>query len=223
MGDVNQWHFIRQRAARLRGPYLEVGARDYGTTQDLRSLFAGSGDYLGVDLSAGPGVDQVLDLAGPLETVEAALGGRRFGTIFCLSVLEHVEQPFRMAENLTHLLAPGGHLCVGVPFAFKIHGYPSDYWRFTPDGVRRLFAEIDFPPEDSVASTLPGEFQPLDDQLGRLDLASKVHRRQGHILRGLSAGTLRLLGRVGLLRWLTGHRYVLAPTMILMLGVRRRV
>lgn len=222
MGDINQEHFVRQRAAHLSGPYLEVGSKDYGTTQDLRALVGRGEDYLGVDLETGPGVDRVLDLSGPWATVDAALEGRRFGTIFCLSVLEHVRQPFRMAENLTQLLRPGGHLCVGVPFAFKYHGYPSDYWRFTAEGVRQLFPDVEFPPEDTLASTsLPGDFQPVDEQLGRLDLTTKSHWRQGHRLRGLSAGLLRLAGRLGLGRWLLGHRYVLAPTMILMLGVRR--
>jgi hypothetical protein len=220
MGDVNQLLFIRRHADRFAGPYLEVGSKDYGTTQDLRSLFQGRGPYVGVDREAGPGVDRVLDLAGPWEAIDAALEGQRFGTIFCLSVLEHCEQPFRMADSLTQLLAPGGHLCVGVPFAYKFHSYPSDYWRFTQEGVKRLFPNLEFR-DDGVASTSrPGDFQPLDEHIGRIDFATKSYWRRSRYLRGLSAGMLRLGAKLGPLRWLAGHRYVLAPTMILMIGRR---
>lgn len=219
MGDLNQLLFIRRHAERFSGPYLEVGSKDYGTTQDLRSLFRGRGTYLGADREEGPGVDRVLDLAGSWETVEAALSGMRFGTIFCLSVLEHCQQPFRMAENLTQLLLPGGQICVGVPFAFKFHGYPSDYWRFTHEGVKRLFPALLFREEDATASLArPGEFQPLGEDLGRIDFGTRAQWRRGHWLRGLSAGMLRLAAQAGLLRWLAGYRYVLAPTMILMIG-----
>ena len=42
------------------------------------------------------------------------------------------------AANLTRLLRPDGQLCISVPFSWKFHGYPSDYWRFTPDAFRSL-------------------------------------------------------------------------------------
>ena len=221
MGDVNQLLFIRRHAHRFTGPYLEVGSKDYGSTQDLRALFADKGDYVGVDLETGPGVDLVLDLAGDLAPIEAALGGERVGTVFCLSVLEHCERPFCMAENLTRLLSPGGHLCVAVPFAFKFHAYPSDYWRFTHEGVKRLFPELVFRPDDGLAATSRnGDFHPLDARLGRIDFSTKAHWRRGKFCRGISAAVLRWLARAGPLAWLAGHRYLLAPTMILMIGRR---
>ena len=96
-------------------------------------MFQGE-DYLGVDMLEGRRVDKVVDFTHPFEEVDAAVEGRRFGTIICMSVLEHCDQPFLMAENITRLLVPGGSLVVSVPFVFKFHGFPSDYWRFTPEG-----------------------------------------------------------------------------------------
>jgi len=37
-----------------------------------------------------------------------------------------------MGESITALLEEAGTLFVSVPFAWHIHAYPSDYWRFTP-------------------------------------------------------------------------------------------
>jgi hypothetical protein len=219
MGDINQLRFIQRHAARFFGPYLEVGSLDYGSTQDLRSIFDKRDVYLGIDLREGAGVDLVLDLTGELRDIHEKLGGLLFGTIFCLSVLEHCEQPFRMADNLTQLLEPGGALCVSVPFAWKFHGYPNDYWRFTQEGVKRLFPALRFDLQEGVAATSrEDDFRPLDEEVGKIPLSSTFHRQDGHPVRGVSAGILKAFSRVGVLRWLCGYRYVLAPTNIFMVG-----
>jgi SAM-dependent methyltransferase len=219
MGDVNQVLFIERRAGDLYGPYLEVGAKDYGSTADLRRVLKHDGAYTRVDMQSGPGVDLVLDLTGPFEQIDARLCGARFGTVFCLSVLEHCRQPFAMAENLTRLLAPGGKICLGVPFAWKFHGYPSDYWRFTQEGVKLLFPRLRFDPAQCAAATSkPGDFRPIDRQLGRIPFGAKRHWREGRILRGLHAEILKLLPKVGILGWLSGYPYVLAPTNLMMIG-----
>ncbi len=220
MGDANQLQYFSRYFDRFEPPFLEVGARDYGSTQDLRSRLSARGSYLGVDLQPGPGVDLALDMAAPFDEIEHRLAGTRFGTIFCLSVLEHCEQPFRMAENLSRLLRPGGHVCISVPFAWKYHGYPADYWRFTHHGVKRLFSSLEF--NDGVAATSrPGEFLPLDDEIGKIPFTFGGHRQQNKPLRGAVAKTLAAMARLGPLRWLAGYRYVLAPTNILMIGVSK--
>jgi SAM-dependent methyltransferase len=221
MGDISQLSFVEVHRSELRGPFLEVGSRDYGSTQNLRALFPGE-MYVRADMSEGKSVDRVVDLTFPFDQIDASLDGLRFGTIFCLSVMEHCDQPFRMAENLTRLLAPGGRLVISVPFAWKFHGYPSDYWRFTHEGVRKLFPELDFPIHLGNAMTSqPGECLPLNASTGLIYLSGGHQRHAGHYLRGLAADFLKLVGRLGILKWLVGYRYVLAPTMINMIGVRR--
>jgi SAM-dependent methyltransferase len=219
MGSINQLLFIQRHVAELAGPFLEAGAKDYGDTQDLRTVFRGRGEYLGADIESGPGVDVVLDFTRPFAEVDGLLGGRRFGTIFCLSVMEHCVQPFVMAENLTRLLLPGGKLCIAVPFAYRFHSYPSDYWRFTYEGVKILFPRLHFDPRAGTAATSrTGEFKPLDEELGLISFGAKWHRRKGHFLRGVAAKTLSWLGRIGILRWLAGYDYVLSPTEVMMIG-----
>lgn len=62
MGDTNQLLFAKSFENIVEGPILEVGSRDYGNTQNFRGLFAKE-HYIGIDMQAGKGVDQVLDLA----------------------------------------------------------------------------------------------------------------------------------------------------------------
>lgn len=218
MGFRNHELFIERNRSRFQGPYLEIGAKDYGSTVNLRALFPGE-TYVGVDMQPGQGVDCVLDLTRPFEEIDAALDGRRFGSIFCLSVLEHCAQPFLMADNITSLLRPGGCLYVSVPFSWKFHGYPSDYWRFTHEGVRKLFPRLIFDMAVTRTSTdVVGDFRPVDESLCRFKLRGTWHRRRGKVLRGFGADLLALLGVLGPLRWLTQHRYLMPPTCIEMVG-----
>ncbi|MCK5100806.1 MAG: hypothetical protein KAR45_22040, partial [Desulfobacteraceae bacterium] len=143
-----------------------------------------------------------------------------FGTIFCMSVMEHCDQPFKMAENLTGLLKPGGKICLSVPFAWKFHGFPSDYWRFTPQGIEKLFPELEFNHSDCLASTSKKlELYKPDTEVGKINFSFKKQIKKGRFFRAISVKVLKTLSKVGFLRWLVGYRYLLTPTMINMIGI----
>ncbi|MEE9212986.1 MAG: hypothetical protein V3U29_10060 [Phycisphaeraceae bacterium] len=74
----------------FEGPFLEIGSRKYNDACSLRSLFPHQ-HYVGINMPAGDDVDLVIDLTRPFDEIDAAFGGRRFGTICCLSVLEHCD------------------------------------------------------------------------------------------------------------------------------------
>lgn len=117
------------------GCTLIVGSRIYPTREDRRKVYA---DAVGVDMQDGPGVDIVANL----EDLEDAAGLGTFDHIECRSVLEHARRPWRVAENLEFIMRPGSTLDLSVPFVWRVHGYPSDYWRFTVEAVRELFPGI---------------------------------------------------------------------------------
>lgn len=219
MGDKNQLSFVKQHINKLKGPYLEIGSKDYGSTQDLRSLFASDNKYIGIDIEQGKGVDLTVDLTQEFNKIDEVLSRGRFGTIICLSVLEHCEQPFVMADNITRLLRDGGHLVISVPFAWQFHGYPSDYWRFTHEGIKKLFPQIRFYDISARATTTKiGECYSISKKIGQIEFGSKAHWSEGKYLRGISAKLFLILGKAGIFSWFAGYRYVLAPTMINMIG-----
>jgi SAM-dependent methyltransferase len=123
----------------LPKPVVEIGAYQVAgqeTVADLRQLFHG-GDYLGVDVRDGPGVDLVADVeALPLETASV-------GTVIALSTFEHVPRFWNGFAEMQRVLRPDGVLFVSCPFYFHIHNYPGDYWRFTPQALQLLLQ--DFP------------------------------------------------------------------------------
>ena len=117
-----------------KGRTLVVGSRVYSGKEDRRKRYP---DAVGVDMTAGPGVDVVADLE--LEGVPG-----QFAHIECMSVMEHCRRPWLMAQTLEWMLEPGGTLFITVPFVWRVHNYPDDYWRFTVSGVKSLFSHIEW-------------------------------------------------------------------------------
>lgn len=63
-------------------------------------------------------------------------------TVLCLDTLEHVFEARRAVQELMRVLAPGGVLVISVPFAFRVHNFPDDYWRMTPACLERLLSPL---------------------------------------------------------------------------------
>lgn len=123
----------------LRGPVYEFGSYQVPGQEeiaDLRPLFAGRA-YVGCDVRAGPGVDRIEDLA------DLSLPSDSVPTILCVDTLEHVFEVEQAVRELRRVLAPGGVLLVAVPFDFRVHHYPDDYWRLTPSCLARLLEPLE--------------------------------------------------------------------------------
>jgi SAM-dependent methyltransferase len=163
-------------------------------------------------------VDVVLDLTDDFSLVSPRLPGP-FATVFCLSVLEHCRQPFLMSANIQRLLAPGGVLYVSVPFAWEIHRFPADYWRFTPEAVRLLFPDVEFPPGCCAYHSQDDDvFYSLENGPPRLGRAiDRADRPRRGFYRTLSS----LLGRSGWIRRLLPYDYLFPPVQLDMIGRKK--
>lgn len=109
----------------------------YDVNGSYRSLFAaGNWRYLGLDVSAGPNVDQILrnpyrwrEVAS--NSVDVMISGQAF---------EHIEFFWLTCLELSRVLKPGGLCCLIAPSAGPEHRYPLDCWRFYSDGMRAMLA-----------------------------------------------------------------------------------
>ena len=164
MGDIYQKNWLSGLSRNMKGPVIEIGSKRYDDSDDFhdyREIFPAGVRYVGVDMEEGAGVDVILDMTRDLAFLEKALAGERFNTCISMSTMEHVGDIFAFAKNVDHFLNPGATLAISVPFAWKIHAYPSDYWRFTPAAIRYLFPRFDFDPELSIYHSTSGDMLPL--------------------------------------------------------------
>jgi hypothetical protein len=123
----------------LPEPIVEFGSMQVedGQPNDLRPLFAGR-DFTGTDLHEGPGVDRLEDLRS------LTYADNEIGTALCLDTLEHCTDPIAAARELQRVVRNDGGIClISSVMLIGIHAYPSDYWRFTPDGLRLLLSGYD--------------------------------------------------------------------------------
>lgn len=55
------------------------------------------------------------------------------------SMLEHVRRPEKAIAEMRRVIKPGGYVYLEMPFMFPFHASPSDYTRFTIEGLRDRF------------------------------------------------------------------------------------
>jgi SAM-dependent methyltransferase len=133
---------------------IEVGSGNVNGS--LRPLLESwePGEYVGVDVVPGPGVDQVCSA----EELVERFGRDRFDLVVSTEMLEHVRDWRRVVSGMKGVLSAGGTLLLTTrSIGFPYHGYPHDFWRYQPEDLRAMFADMEIVviEEDSVA---PGVF-----------------------------------------------------------------
>lgn len=149
--------FVRTqlRAEDVRGrSVLEVGALDVNGT--VRPIVSGLGPahYLGVDMAAGPGVDEICDATQLIER----FGRDEFDLLISTELLEHVRDWRRVISQFKQVLKPGGiALLTTRSPGFPYHAFPFDFWRFEPADLREIFSDFEIDVIESDAGS-PGVF-----------------------------------------------------------------
>ncbi len=170
-------------AARGRLRVLDVGCG----AKPYYPYFAGYAEtYVGVDVVENPAAE----LLGGVEDLPVEDGS--FDVVLCTQVLEHCDDPARAVAELRRVTAPGGRVLASTHGVQVYHPSPHDYWRWTHEGLRRLFAEN-------------GDWQALDVRpaggtaacLGMLlGTFVEIGCRRAHVAR-LARGPVWMLNRAG--------------------------
>lgn len=151
--------FEREFVRPLRGRTLIIGSKVYADKEDRRKRYS---DCVGIDMLPGDGVDIVMDLEK--ESMFEVFKDR-FAHVECLSVLEHMRKPWIAAREIEASMEPGSTIFLSVPFVYRVHGYPSDYFRMTTDGVRALFPNISWKHLMFAGHTLIPEGSKLEKEM----------------------------------------------------------
>lgn len=104
----------------------------------ILNLGSGTSDFgeniINVDIAPFSGVRVVAD------TRELPFREETADMIISESMLEHVPFPERAIAEMRRVLKPGGFVYIEMPFLHPFHGSPSDYTRFTLEGLRERFS-----------------------------------------------------------------------------------
>jgi SAM-dependent methyltransferase len=116
------WLRSEQTDARV----LDVGCGD----RPYRELFPNT---IGFDVPGNPHAD----LHGSLESIP--VDDASFDVVLCLQVLEHVPDPGAAVRELRRVVRPGGRVLASTHGVYPFHPNPDDLWRWTQQGLERLF------------------------------------------------------------------------------------
>lgn len=95
--------------------------------------------YVGVDIEPGINVDVVMKrpyrIPLPANSADIVISGQ---------VFEHVPYVWVTMLEMARIVRPGGYLFITAPSSGHLHAYPTDCWRFYPDGMTALgsFAQL---------------------------------------------------------------------------------
>ena len=120
---------LGEYAARLDGEVLNAGAGD----RDLRSLVPGR--VHNQDIAEGLHSADI-DIVSPLHEIPKDDGF--FDAIICNAVLEHVANPEEVMAEFARVAKRGAVLYLCVPFMQPEHRDPTDFQRYTLDGLKLL-------------------------------------------------------------------------------------
>jgi SAM-dependent methyltransferase len=74
-----------------------------------------------------------IDFVSPLHEIPVV--DSFFDTVICNAVLEHVANPDEIMDEFARVLVGGGTLYLTIPFMQPEHRDPTDYQRYTLDGI----------------------------------------------------------------------------------------
>src|SRR5262245_1292387 len=121
---------LKQRGY-LRGHVLNAGAG----WRDISHLVEGT--LLNQDLSWPNDNRTNIDIFSPIDDIPKP--DNTFDAIICIAVLEHVENPELCVREFFRVVKPGGVVIASVPFLQPEHKIPTDFQRYTKDGLTSLF------------------------------------------------------------------------------------
>src|SRR5262249_12539541 len=98
-------------------------------------FFAPDAEHVGVDVVDNPAAE----LRGPVE--QLPVPDASFDLVLCTPVLEHCDDPAQAVRELRRVVRPGGRVLASTHGVMVYHPSPSDHWRWTHTGLRKLFGE----------------------------------------------------------------------------------
>jgi len=161
---------------------LDVGCGE----KPYRMYFPNADYYIGIDQKSASadvrGVGEYLPLKSNI-----------FDTATCTQVLEHVEQPEKILEEMNRVLTDNGVLILST-HGFWIEGHErTDYWRWTFQGLDKMFKASGF----NVIESYSMEPYPSFFQFVSLFIPANLIGKLFQVLINLSGLVMKALGNKG--------------------------
>jgi len=139
LGGLNSPEFIKKYA--ISGKKINVGSGPRRIAKDV----------INIDFQSFEGVDIVADITKlPFEDSSIAM-------IIADNVFEHIPNITPVIAEMHRTLQPGGYAYISTPFLYPFHGSPSDFNRWTTEGLKHItekFETVEIGTRSGIFSTI---------------------------------------------------------------------
>ena len=178
---------LKSVAPRTHGRLLDVGCGEKPFEHIFRPYVS---EYIGIEYTptfagtrtAGRSTKPDVFYDGKVLPFES----RSFDTVLSLQVFEHVPEPQLLLNEMARVVKKDGIVLVCVPFSFRLHEEPNDYFRYTPHGLRSMFEAAGLEVEEirsqgDLWSVLGHKLNSyLAFRVARLDSVAQMMGKLGH-------------------------------------------
>lgn len=103
-----------------------------------------------------------------------------YDTCLCMNTLEHVYDARFLVREMLRVLKPGGVVYITVPFIFRVHGHPDDFFRGTASWWRETLSQEGYA-SAAVEPLVWGRLTTADSIRGSTGLLPGVRRTMAHV------------------------------------------
>jgi len=114
---------------------LDAGSGNLREQRIRPELLATGAKLQTLDFMAGEGIDIVADITS------TGLPTESYDVVVCLQVLEHVQNPSAVCQEIARLVKPGGWVAISAPQSYWLHNLPYHYFHHTREGLALLCRE----------------------------------------------------------------------------------
>lgn len=115
-----------------KGNCIEVGAgqRNYSILCDDQKIES----YISTDKAGHQSID----------ACDLPFQGQSVDSILCFSALEHVKNTREALNEFNRVLKPNGRIIITTPWFFPYHPAPNDFYRWSHEGITKVFEDSGF-------------------------------------------------------------------------------
>jgi SAM-dependent methyltransferase len=133
------YRHIKKELPKFKGKILDVGC---GNSPFRFLVDSYKAQYVGIDISDADYFDYNNVNKIIFDGEHIPFENESFDNIISTEVLEHVENPEMIIDEMYRVLKPSGNAFVTVPWSARVHYAPYDFCRYTPFKLEKLFSKF---------------------------------------------------------------------------------
>jgi len=130
---------IKRVVPNYEGKVLDVGC---GNSPFKFLINTANASYIGIDIDSADNFDYNNSEKINFNGENIPFENESFENVISTEVLEHIENPEIIIDEIFRVLKPEGNAFISIPWSARVHYAPYDFCRYTPYKLEKLFSKF---------------------------------------------------------------------------------